>query len=144
VEEGGKMKEQIFTVLGVPTAQGRPKFARIGNHVAAYDPKKSRDNKNNIRAQVVAQKPVIIPQKYPVLLHVQCFMPRPMSHMGKAGKKDSAPFYHTSRPDADNLMKAIKDSLSGVCWYDDAQVCDERIIKLYGEIPRTIITVRAL
>jgi Holliday junction resolvase RusA-like endonuclease len=142
--EGGTMTEQIFEVLGIPTAQGRPRFARMGNFVKTYDPKESRENKNNIRAQVVTQHPLMIARDKPVLCHVQAYLPRPKAHYGKKGLKGSAPMMHISRPDSDNIMKAIKDALSGVCWQDDCQVCDERIIKLYGEVPKTIITVREL
>ncbi len=142
------MIEQVFTVLGAPTAQGRPRFARMGKLVRAYDPKESRENKGNIRAQVVAQHPIMIARDVPVLCHVQAYMPRPAGHFGtgkNAGKlKDGAPFWHTSRPDADNILKAIKDALTGVCWHDDSQVCDVRLLKLYGDVPKMIITVREL
>jgi Holliday junction resolvase RusA-like endonuclease len=136
--------EQVFTVLGEVKAQGRPRFARMGKFVKTYDPKESRENKSNIRAQVVAQHPVMIDRDTPILCHVQAYLPRPKSHYGKRGLKDSAPMMHISRPDSDNIMKAIKDALSGVCWHDDCQVCDERIIKLYGEVPKTIITIKTL
>jgi Holliday junction resolvase RusA-like endonuclease len=136
--------EQVFIVLGEVKAQGRPRFARMGKFVKAYDPADSRQNKQNIRAQVVAQHPVMIDRDQAILLHVQAYLQRPKAHYGKKGLKESAPMMHINRPDSDNIMKAIKDALSGVCWQEDCQVCDERIIKLYGEVPKTIITVREL
>src|SRR5258708_4741852 len=41
---------------------------------------------------------------------------------------------HTGKPDWDNLGKMC-DSFKGLAWSDDAQVCDGRIIKLYGTDP---------
>ena len=42
--------------------------------------------------------------------------------------------YHTSKPDLDNLIKGLKDPLSGLVWVDDAQVIEYRTPteKCYG------------
>jgi len=53
-------------------------------------------------------------------------LPRPKSHYGtgkNAGKlKDSAPQYHTQRPNIDNLEKFVADYMTGVAWVDDCQI----------------------
>lgn len=49
---------------------------------------------------------------------------------------------HTIKPDADNLIKGLKDSLKGVVWVDDSQVCGEFAAKVRahrGEKPKTVI-----
>jgi len=41
----------------------------------------------------------------------------------------------TSRPDWDNVGKAVCDALNGIAWGDDAQVVDGRVRKKYIEAP---------
>lgn len=42
--------------------------------------------------------------------------------------------YKTTRPDGDNYIKEIKDAMKDCGFYlDDAQVCDERIVRTYAE-----------
>ncbi len=46
------------------------------------------------------------------------------------------------RCDWDNLGKLVSDALNGVCWFDDSQVVDARVVKLIDrERPRTEVTV---
>ena len=52
---------QTFTILGDPRPQGRPRFYRRGNFVGAYDPKKSREYKQTLAAQIAAHNPEYIP-----------------------------------------------------------------------------------
>jgi Holliday junction resolvase RusA-like endonuclease len=49
--------------------------------------------------------------------------------------------WKTSRPDADNLLKLIKDSLTGVVYHDDAQIFHVEAIKLYGTRSHTVVTI---
>jgi Holliday junction resolvase RusA-like endonuclease len=62
----------------------------------------------------------------PVRLRVGFYFKRPKAHY-RTGKKanllrDDAPCFHTSTPDLDKLVRAVKDSLSGVVYADDRQV----------------------
>lgn len=46
--------------------------------------------------------------------------------------KDGEP--KTTKPDTDNMIKLLKDCMTQAgFWYDDAQVCDERIGKVWGD-----------
>lgn len=83
----------------------------------------------------------------PLDLHVAFFFPRPQSHY-RTGKnahelKPSAPSWHTSKPDADKLLRAIGDSLTGVVARDDSQFAHVEAFKYYGS-PCAVVTVRSL
>ena len=43
---------------------------------------------------------------------------------------------HTKKIDCDNLAKIILDSLNGIAYKDDAQVCELLVSKYYGDEPR--------
>ncbi len=51
---------------------------------------------------------------------------------------------HTTKPDADNVVKAIKDALNKVVWHDDAQVCQVSVTKVYSDTPGVQIEVTEL
>jgi Holliday junction resolvase RusA-like endonuclease len=134
---------QQFTFIGVPKAQGRPRFARRGKFVTAYDPKDSAQYKNNVAAQIVAQKPVLIGQGIAIKLTLGFILPRPQGHYGAKGnvKEKYKSMRHVKKPDSDNLVKAIKDSLTGIVWYDDSQIDYTIVQKSYGDEPKAFITV---
>jgi crossover junction endodeoxyribonuclease RusA len=47
----------------------------------------------------------------------------------------------TTKPDIDKLSRAILDSLTGVCWRDDAQVVELRVCKVYGLVDMAQVVV---
>lgn len=49
--------------------------------------------------------------------------------------------WKTSRPDADNLSKLLKDALNTVAWRDDAQVCSLHVWKQYGTTARVEVRI---
>ena len=70
----------------------------------------------------------------PLKLTTLFFISRPKSHFRSNGLlKASAPDYCPSKPDFDNLAKAVADQLtmSGV-WSDDDQVCIALQVKRYA------------
>lgn len=126
-----------FFVPGIPKAQPRPRaFAKQvapGKWAArAYDSGTAEGWKSSIATEAKSLIPES-PLDGAIALRVTFYMPRPHSHYKRKGTlRDTAPHFHTSRPDADNLGKAVKDCLTGLgFWKDDAQICDEQFVKQY-------------
>jgi Holliday junction resolvase RusA-like endonuclease len=63
------------------------------------------------------------------------YMPRPKGHYNKHGVKESAPRWHSTRPDATKLVRSTEDALTGIVWLDDAQVAIQRATKSYSMTP---------
>jgi Holliday junction resolvase RusA-like endonuclease len=126
----------IFYIPGLPVAQGRPKFARMGKGVRAYDPEKSRNWKAYVKAIAAQHSPKMM--EGPLLVDLHFRFPRPKSVSAK-----KRPF-HTVKPDCTNLAKGIEDALNGLLWADDSQVVDLRIRKDYGAEAGVLVKVEEL
>lgn len=125
---------QEFHIAGIPKAQGRVRFARVGKFVKAYDPAESREHKENLRAQIAACRPAYWPNG-PIALTVSFELPRPQSHYTKKGLRPLAPPYCYVKPDASNMLKLVEDACNGLLWRDDAQVVKVECIKVYADGP---------
>lgn len=138
-----------FRVYGEPKGQPRPRaFARkMGNkHVArVYDAGTAEGWKGCIALAARPHVPVT-PMHGPIRVDAHFIFPRPKSHY-RTGKRANelrpdAPLLHTSKPDRDNLDKALCDCLTQAgMWRDDSQVCAGEIIKTYGDKPGAVIRV---
>lgn len=131
-----------FTVYGEPVAQGRPRAANIGGHIRMYDPKKSRDYKDYVKlaASEFAPKELL---NGPIILSVNVFRPMPKSLSKKrAALAEQGLLRPTTRPDADNYIKGIKDALKNVIWKDDSQIVELHTSKFYSARPRVEIMVQ--
>ena len=108
-----KVVYQLF-VNGIPKAQPRPRMTANG-HV--YNPDSADAWKAEIKMAFMAcRKPIITG---PVILSVKFFMPIPKGMKVKEGEF----IPHIKKPDTDNLLKAVMDSLTQVgIWKDDALV----------------------
>jgi Holliday junction resolvase RusA-like endonuclease len=131
---------QEFYIETIPQPQMRPKFARINGHVTAYDPAKCKNYKQDIKMQVLSKNHCMM--EGPLTMVIEFHMMRPKAHYGKKGLKDNAPVWHQSTPDLDNMIKAVKDSLKGIVWKDDSQVCNLMAQKKYAEVPGILITIQ--
>ncbi len=139
----------VFTVYGVASAQARagrhhflvPRGGKMVPTSMAYDPAKSKNWKQDVRLQVLAelQRNGAVPTTHdgPVVMDLFFYLPRPKS-LPKRVK------HHVKKPDRDNLAKGVKDALKGVLYRDDSQIMDGRICKQYGDPPRVVIGVRML
>lgn len=47
----------------------------------------------------------------------------------------------TKKPDMDNVMKMIADSLNQVAYRDDTQIVDAQVRKFYSEQPRIEVSI---
>lgn len=136
------MSEIRIHIPGEPTAQARSRSTRRGHH---YDPLKKF--KEGIRVMIRSQVKGMEPLTGPLTLKCEFRMQRPKSHYGTGKNSDklkmSAPYYHTIKPDMDNLKKMVMDCLTGIVWVDDCQVCVfKESRKIYADHnPGTFITI---
>jgi len=133
------MREIRFTVLGRPQPQGSKNAFKHGNRVVLVEASKG-----------------LKPWRSVVALEAKLFMESVQDHSlidgpvavdilftfvpGKTVKRKAM----TTKPDADKLARAVLDSLTGVCWRDDAQVVDLRARKVYGLVDMAQIVVTQL
>lgn len=130
-----------FTAHGDPKGQPRPRAFSRGGMTRVYDPGTAEWWKSQIAVAAREHKPAT-PMEGPIYVALAFYFQRPKSHSGKNGLKPNAPIYHTGKPDADNLAKAVLDCLTQLhFWGDDAQVCSLEITKTYGQ-PGCEITIQ--
>lgn len=139
------MASVTIVVDGVPKAQPRVKACIRGSHAATYDPKTANDWKAIVALASRPHRPAS-PLAGPVLLHIAFYLPRPKRLCRK--RDPSGPVWCTSKPDFDNLAKAVADVCTNEGWWrDDSQVVDSRTTKHYHAIggrPGARITIEEL
>ena len=127
---------EIF-IPGTPQGKGRARSARLPNgKTIHYTPEKTRTYEGVIASLAMEAMGGRPPLEGPVGLTLIIEMPIPASWPGwkreMAAAQKIAP---TTKPDADNVEKAVKDGLNGIAWRDDCQVVSVVKDKLYGEVP---------
>jgi Holliday junction resolvase RusA-like endonuclease len=132
------MNSIIFTVDGEPKALKRhrdkkPIFKNGKYFTPKYDP--SSADKNTFLALCKHHRPDS-PIETPIALVMRFYFSIPKSY-----KKKFIEEKHIKRPDIDNLIKFVLDSLNGTFWKDDSVIYEISTIKLYKETPRTEIEI---
>lgn len=134
-----------FIIPGQPVAKGRPKFARRGAHVVAYTPAKTASYESLVKlaasAAMAGASPSAAPIELVIVLHLQ--IPASWSNKRRA-LAAAGDIRATKKPDADNVLKGIKDGCNGIVWRDDAQVVSIALQKQYSDTPNASVLVREL
>ena len=133
---GGKYMTPFSCFIpGMPLAQGRPRFARKGKFVVAYDPKESRAYKKYAAGviQLVMREKSQRPFTETVQVDLLFIFPRPK------GKKYQAQDFKVSKPDLDNLIKMSLDAgtVAGL-WQDDNIIAKLSAEKRYTDDPASV------
>lgn len=134
-----------FTVPGQPVAKGRPKFARQGGFVRTYTPEPTARYENLVKlaatAAMAGQPPIEGPVELwlDIELQIPASWPKKRQQLAIAGLVAA-----TKKPDADNVLKAVKDGMNGIVWVDDAQAVEYRISKRYSASPGVRVSVEQL
>ena len=118
--------EMTLIIPGTPVGKGRPRVTRYGT----YTPQKTRDYEALVRRCWQQQSGATFPEKAVLHASITAYFPIPKS----ASKKKSLAMdgsFHISRPDSDNVAKAVLDSLNGLAFPDDSAVQIDRAWKLY-------------
>jgi Holliday junction resolvase RusA-like endonuclease len=131
------MMEYNFYVYGTPVAKGSAKafFNKKSGKAIVIQTNREKQKPWASMISVAAIETGVTMMTGPVLLTLWFSMPRPKSHYrtGKLSDKLKAytPYYHTSKPDLDKLIRCVKDALTGIAWRDDSQVCFVLAEKFY-------------
>lgn len=122
-----------FEVHGVPKAQARARaFARKvgGRYIARVYDAGTAENWKALVASAAKPMQPSVPLEGPIGVQVLFALPRPK---GRCRKRDPAgPIWCTTRPDSDNLAKAVVDCLTQLgWWHDDAQIVSLLVSKMW-------------
>lgn len=144
-DESRPLRRVVFAIPGQPVAKGRPKFARQGSFVRTYTPEKTATYENLVKlaaTQAMSGRP---PIEGPVELWLDINLQIPPSWSKKRQRDAAAGLVAaTKKPDADNVLKAVKDGMNGIVWLDDAQAVEYRISKRYSTSPCVQVSVEQL
>ena len=124
-----------FKIEGLPKGKGRPRFARSGH---TYTPDTTRKYEALVTARakeaMIGKRKIEKPNA--VRVDILAIFPVPSSW---SKKRRIAALqgveHHVSKPDLDNVQKAILDGMNGIVFEDDSQVIDSRTRKAYGPEP---------
>lgn len=122
--------ELSFYINEKAQGKARPRFSN--GH--AFTPQKTREFEERIRitAKDAMTQNGFMPTVYPVRIKVTAFFSVPKSYRKSFKdlvKKNQVP--HIKKPDADNILKCVKDALNGVVYVDDSQCFSDTCEKYY-------------
>lgn len=131
-----------FTIPGQPQGKGRPRVGKAGQHARMFTPAKTVAYEGLIAhaAQQARGDAPLIEGAAAVELSLRCAVPASWSKR-KQAQALLGEIRPTTKPDADNVLKAVLDGCNGVLWRDDVQVVDVLVRKHYDATPR--VEVRA-
>lgn len=135
-----------FLVEGKPQGKARARTfydKRVGK-MRSVTPEQTKSYEDLIRWSYKAAGGQYLGEKL-ISVDIQAFYPIPQSFSKK--KRQSAVFEElrpTTKPDCDNVIKAVLDALNGVAYYDDKQVVSVSCNKYYGETGCLKITIKEL
>ena len=136
--------EVRFTILGEPKGKGRPRFNTKTGH--AVTPKDTVNYETLVHMEYVSQcKEVKFPDDAMLDMRIKAYYSIPKS----TSKKKKAlmlagEIRPTKKPDMDNVIKIIADSLNKIAYRDDTQIVDCQVRKFYSENPRVEVTIKTV
>lgn len=127
-----------FTIEGAPIPKGRPKFRimKMGGKsvVNTYTPSETRAAERALRLASLKWKPTKpLTGALGVTTVFVVSAPRLAADRSKV--------WPHVKPDDDNMRKLVLDSLNGIFWIDDGQICAGESFKIYGARPRTFVRI---
>ena len=130
-----------FMIPGEPKGKGRPRVERHGDRTVTRTPDDAIIYENLVRTEYMRQcKGHRFPDDSQLDLRVIAYYPIPSSKSKKQQRlMEDGTIRPTKKPDTDNVLKVIADSLNQVAYKDDAQVVDASVRKFYSRKPRTVV-----
>lgn len=138
------MNQVVFTVLGEPSGKGRPRFSGYtGANGRAYTPKKTVMYENLVKLEYEKQCGEFrFPDGAMLDMRIMAYYGIANSKSKKMKEKMRAGIVRpTKKPDMDNCLKVIADSLNNIAYRDDTQIVDCQVRKFFSDEPRVVIKI---
>lgn len=133
-----------FEIPGPPVGKGRARVARRGRFTTMYTPEKTASYESLVAmsAHQAMQGRAMLLDAVAVTLDIRVPIPASWSQKKQAAAI-AGQIRPTTKPDIDNVEKAIFDGLNGVAWKDDVQVVRVTKEKRYAPAPGVAVTIRS-
>jgi len=128
----------VIVIPLAPYPAPRPRFSKFGT----YNPKKYTQYKKDFLLLTKVQCKTYF--EGCIELNITFFMQIPASLSKKKRSELIEQHYHIKKPDADNLLKTVKDSLEGTFYKNDSQICKVTMQKVYSDKPRVEFELRTI
>ncbi|WP_423396057.1 RusA family crossover junction endodeoxyribonuclease [Burkholderia sp. LMG 21824] len=130
-----------FVVPGAPVPKGRARVTRFGT----YTPKKTRHYEHDVRLLARAACGMVEPYMGAVHIDLVAYVPIPKSWpKWKQQAARDGTLYPISKPDLDNLEKAVTDACNGLVYADDGQIVDCTKAKRYSDNPHVWVRIASM
>jgi Holliday junction resolvase RusA-like endonuclease len=135
-----------FTVPGQPQGKGRPRIVKIGQFSRLASPKETVAYEGLIaHAAYVAMgaNNALVDGPVRVRMTIACSVPASWSQKKQRMALEGS-VRPTTKPDVDNVVKAVFDGCNGVVWRDDVQVVELNLTKLYSPAPGVVVEIEPI
>ena len=132
-----------FIVYGDPKGKARPRFKRMGKFTLTYTPKETVEYESSVRKSFLTTARKVNFKKLggPVEVEVKSVFRIPKS-LSRKKQEELLGQPVIKKQDMDNIIKLACDSVNGIAYEDDAQVCKVTGYKYYGLEPRIEVTIK--
>lgn len=138
------MKTITLELPGEPKGKQRPRVTMRGGFATAYTPKETVNYETYVKTCYIQQNRHEMLEGS-IKAEIKAYFSIPKSTSKKKHKlMADGEIKNTKKPDCDNIAKIILDSLNGIAYHDDSQICELSVEKLYGEQPRVVLTLSEL
>ena len=143
MKEVDAMKIYTLTIPGEPGAKARARVTKSG---ITYTPEKTKSYETFVQ-ELFHYEYRSIMLEGPLHATIKAYFGLNKGDYGKNGpnKTGQAKLWGeilpTKRPDVDNIAKILLDSLNGIAYKDDSQICYLSVTKFYAEKPRVELTL---
>ena len=142
----GTKSELVYSwvVPGKPIGKGRPKFRRIGNFVSTYTPKETVNFEGRVAygfTELYGNDKPLLDEPLAIRIIAEFCPPKSWPKKKLAYLAEGGFFPHIIKPDGDNILKAVSDSLNGVVLRDDSLFYDAGVKKFYGSHDQVTVSI---
>lgn len=134
-----------FFVEGKVKPKQSTRFRRMGNFIGTYTPSDVKEYANKVKdkfKEFIEVFPNFTPYEKAIELHLTVGFEVPKSLSKKKTEQCLAGYISpTVKPDCDNIVKQIADSLNGLAYLDDKQIVWLTVRKKYAEKPYVRIEI---